>query len=86
MHSNGFARSSEGLTVANILGLVAITLVLLLGLIFLTDLGVSSFSCMNSQGDNLTCALGVVAGHLPFYVAAVGVVALVTYVLRRWTR
>lgn len=74
-------RNRSGCAVA-----IVVTLVLLLGLVLVADLGVSSFVCMDSQGDNMTCALRVVAGHLGVYVAAIAVIALVTYGLRRWTR
>ena len=74
-------RNRSGCAVA-----IVIILVLVVGLIFLADLGVSSFSCGDSQGDNVSCALGVVAGHVAFYIAAIGGIALVAYVLRRITR
>lgn len=74
-------RNRSGCAVA-----IVISLVLVLGLIFLADLSVSSFLCGNSQGDNMSCALGVVAGHVAFYIAAVGVIGLIAYVLRRVTR
>jgi len=57
-----------------------------LGLAFVADMGISSFMCMDSQGDNMACALGQVAGHVPLYLAGVGVIALIWYVVRRVTR
>lgn len=74
-------RNRSGCVVA-----IVITLVAVLALAFLADLAVSSFLCVNSQGDNLRCAAEVVAGHFQFYVAAIGVIALIAYVLRRITR
>jgi len=61
-------------------------LLVLLGLAFVADIGISSFMCMDSQGDNMACALGLVGGHVPVYLAAVGVIALIWYVVLRVTR
>ncbi|OGO57430.1 MAG: hypothetical protein A2Z32_04175 [Chloroflexi bacterium RBG_16_69_14] len=61
-------------------------LLVVLGLAFVTDLGISSFMCMDNQGDNMACALGQVGGHVLVYLGAIGVIALIWYVVRRVTR
>lgn len=65
---------------------IGITLVIVLAVAFVADLGISSFLCMDTQGDNMACAIGLVGGHLPLYLAGVGVIVLITYVVRRVTR
>ncbi len=65
---------------------IRLILFILLGLVLLADLGVSSFMCGDNQGSNLACALGVIGGHVVVYLAAIGVIALIVYVLRRVTR
>lgn len=61
-------------------------LLVVLGVVFVADLGASSFMCMDSQGDNMACALGLVGGHVLLYGAAVGVIAIIWYGVRRFTR
>jgi hypothetical protein len=65
---------------------IGFILLVVLGLAFVSDLGVSSFICMDSQGDNMACALGVVGGHVALYLAAIGAIALIWYGVRRVTR
>lgn len=66
--------------------LVAIVLVIVLVIAVIVDLGISSFLCMDTQGDNMACAIGLVSGHLPLYFVAVGMLALITAIVRRVTR
>ena len=62
---------------------IAFILLFTLGLVVFADLGFASFVCMDSQGDN--CALGVIAGHLPVFLIAFGVIVLIWYLIRRHT-
>ena len=64
---------------------IGCVLLVVLGVVFIADLGASSLVCMDSQGDNMACALGVVGGHALVYLAAAGVIALIWLGVRRVT-
>lgn len=65
---------------------IGITLVIVLAVVFVADLGISSFMCMDTQGDNTACAIGQVGGHLPLYLVGVGAISAIVYVVGRLTR
>ena len=62
---------------------VAVVLLVTLGVVLFADFGFASMVCMDSSGDN--CVLGVIAGHLPVFLIALGVIVLVWYLIRRLT-
>jgi hypothetical protein len=62
---------------------VACVLLATLGVVLFADLGFASMVCMDSSSDN--CALGVIGGHLPVFLVAFGVIALVWSLIRRHT-
>jgi hypothetical protein len=62
---------------------VGCILLVTLGIVLFADFGYASLVCMDSPGDN--CALGVIGGHLPVFLVALGVIALIWYVIRRQT-
>jgi len=55
-----------------------------LGLVFFVDIGIGGVMCMDSQ-DGM-CAWRGIGAHVPLYLAGVGVIALVMYVVRRRER
>jgi hypothetical protein len=62
---------------------VGCILLVTLGIVLFADFGFASLVCMDSSGDD--CVLGVIGGHLPVFLIALGVIALIWYAIRRST-